>query len=89
MSDEKFSGVLQMVRGHLSFRTVNGELYSVRIEDDEARSLIARQVRESDKSEPLCLALDFAGQLPGEEDYVGREIVAIKTLDHIERVACP
>lgn len=87
--DERFSGVLQVVLGHSSFRAANGEFYSVRIEGDEARNLIASRVRESNKSEPLCLTLAFAGQLLEEEDLVGRKIVALKTLDHIARVACP
>lgn len=78
-----------MVGGHSSFRTVNGEFYSVRVQGDEARSLLAGPVRESDKSEPLCLDLVFGGRLLDEEDFVGRKIVAIKTLDHLERVACP
>lgn len=75
--------------GHSVFQTVSGEFYSLQTENDEARNLLARRVREADKTEPLCLELGFEGELLEEEDLVGRKIVSIKTLDHVHTISCP
>ena len=87
---ESFSGVLQIAfPGHSVFETMSGEFYSLRIDNDEASSLLARQIREGNNREELCLELGFEGELLEEEDFVGRSIVSMKTLNHVRTVSCP
>jgi hypothetical protein len=86
--DEEFAGVLEIFE-HSFLRTANGQIYSIRVEGDEAQRRIAGTIRESDKTEPLCLNLTFSGRLLADEDFVGRRIVAIKKLDSIEVIDCP
>lgn len=75
--------------GHSVFQTTSGKFYALQTEDDEASSQLARRVREADKTQPLCLELSFEGELLDDEDFTGRKIVDIKTLDHVRTVACP
>lgn len=87
VADDRFAGVLTIFE-HASFRTVDGEIYSIRVEGEEAQGLIAEKVREADKSESLCLHLAFSGRLLTEEDFVGRRTVVINRLSDIETVDC-
>ena len=87
VADDRFAGILTIFE-HASFQTVDGEIYSIRVEGEDAQALIAEKVRESDKSESLCLRLAFSGQLLTEDDFVGRPIVVINRLNDIEVVDC-
>jgi len=88
LPDEEFAGVVEIFEGSF-FRAANGEIYSIRAQDDEAQRRIATVVKEWDKTEPLCIRLTFSGQLLVEEDFVGRRTVAIQKLGSLDVIDCP
>ena len=84
---EEFTGTIEIFEYSL-FRSVNGEVYTPRIEGEGAQRLFADKFRDLDKSEPICFLVAFTGELSAEHDFVERRIVRIQTWRDLDLVPC-
>jgi hypothetical protein len=84
-----FEGVFTYLQ-HGVFRSVDGKFYELRTEDKdkEAQEIFGKEMREADKSRRLCLVMRFRGDFSGARNFVGREIVNVRQIDHIKNTEC-
>ena len=84
---EPFIGTIEIFE-HSFFRSDDGRILAVRIEGRDAQSQIASRIRTHDKSEVLCLRVDFEGRLTDEKDFTDRQIVSILSFRDLRVTEC-
>lgn len=82
-----FSGTIRVL-DRSNFVADDGAVFNFELVGDSARKAYAKEVGGAGYMEEVCAAIIFAGSDTGRKDDAGRSILAIHSIDKINRFQC-
>lgn len=85
--DGNFEGVVHSFE-YSYFKSINGKIYNIKINDIYGQQEISKIIRLNDKSSEVCVKIKFSGNVVNTPDQLRPQTVIVDKIKFINQINC-